>query len=48
MLRLATAPQDRLRMGQRALAKVRAEFAWAAKADRMMDLYALAVRSQHP
>lgn len=46
MLRLATAPEDRLRMGQRALAKVRAEFAWDSKADRMVALYAKAVRSQ--
>ncbi len=46
MLRLATDPDGRLRMGQRALAKVRAEFAWSSKAERMMDLYAQAVRSQ--
>ena len=41
---IAPDPDERLRMGQRALAKVRAEFAWSKKADRMMDLYAQAVR----
>ena len=46
MLRMATSPEERRRMGERALAKVRAEYAWSSKADRMVDLYALAVRSQ--
>ncbi len=45
MVALATSPAIRGRMGERALAKVRAEYCWEAKVDRMMDFYAQAERS---
>jgi glycosyltransferase involved in cell wall biosynthesis len=45
MVDLATSPATRLRMGDRALAKVRAQYSWEAKVDRMIDFYGQARRS---
>lgn len=45
MVKLATSPATRRSMGGRALAKVRAEYCWEAKVDRMMGFYAQAERS---
>ena len=39
MVALARSPETRAQMGQRALAKVREEFDWDLKVDRMMDIY---------
>jgi glycosyltransferase involved in cell wall biosynthesis len=48
MLRIASSPLDRLRMGQSAFAKVRAEYTWSSKAERIVALYAQAVQSHGP
>jgi glycosyltransferase involved in cell wall biosynthesis len=44
MVGLATSPALRRRLGERAAAKVRAEFGWKAKADRIVELYAEALQ----
>lgn len=43
MVELATSPALRRRLGERAAAKVRAEYSWKAKADRICELYQQAV-----
>ena len=50
MVALARSPETRAQMGQRALAKVREEFDWDLKVDRMMDIYLDAIHrhGQHP
>jgi glycogen(starch) synthase len=45
MVRLANSPATRRSMGTRALARVRAEYSWDVKVDRMMGFYAQAERS---
>jgi len=45
MVKLANSPATRRSMGTRALARVRAEYSWDVKVDRMMGFYAQAERS---
>jgi glycosyltransferase involved in cell wall biosynthesis len=45
MVRLAASPALRRRLGEAAAAKVQAEYNWKTKADRIVELYAQALRS---
>jgi len=47
MSELANAPSQRKRYGDNGLAKVRREFDWEIKVDKMLNLYADAVRRHH-
>ena len=46
MIALARSPEKRMLMGERALDRVRREFDWELKVDRMMEVYADAMRRQ--